>query len=384
MNILYCIPQLYNSGGMERVVTQKVNYLTEHTNHKIDIVTTECTPKGTKTSYFPLNRTISIHELGIDFDSDFSSPLLVKWWHHERKIQQYHRQLLHLIRQRNIDLCISTGGKEIAFLHQLPCHTMAEFHFSLQHRQQQICAFHSGLFWKLLGIIRTHQLIRAVRPLSHFVVLTEADCQNWQKVGCNNVVCIPNPCSLDGTDLPIAQRDSRTVLAVGRLHPQKGFDMLLSAWAGVIAQHPDWRLMIVGEGPSRTELEQLIQHLHISDSVDMLGTSMDMVSIYQKASLLVLSSRYEGLPLALIEGMWCGIPCVAFDCPSGPRQLLDDGRGVLLPAQDTQALANAIIHLINHPNEANAMGKKAQKYAQEQYAQDIIMLRWITLFESCK
>ena len=378
MRILYCIPHLYNSGGMERVLTQKVNWLARHTDHALTILTTECVPEGMPEVYFPLDQRVRMVALDIDFNADYSKPLLVKWLGHQRRMRAYRHALTQYIREHQIDLCISTGGKEIAFLHTLPCRTMAEMHFAMRHREQLLTANHSNAFWRLLGRIRTLQLVRAVRSLERLVVLTEKDKADWIQAGCTNVVVIPNPCSLDGQNLPVSSRKNE-VLAVGRLHEQKGFDMLLRAWQSIEKHHPEWSLRIVGEGPKHAELEAQIHALQLQH-VELAGRSDSIGKEYAAASLFVLSSRYEGLPLALIEAMWCGVPCVAFDCPQGPAELLAENRGWLVSNGDIQALAAQLEYAISHPDECIERARKAQVFAQTTYSESAVMPQWLQLF----
>ena len=190
MKILYCIPMLYNSGGMERVLTQKVNWLAAHTEHEITILTTECTPEGRNDIYFPLDNRVRVEALHIDFNDDYAKPLCRKWIGHVRRMRTYRRALHNYICANETDLCISLGGKEIAFLHTLPCRTIAEMHFAKEQRSQLLMANHHGWLWSLLGRVRTGQLVRAVKPLERLVVLTRKDMQDWQEAGCTNVICI--------------------------------------------------------------------------------------------------------------------------------------------------------------------------------------------------
>lgn len=377
MNILYCIPHLYNSGGMERVLTQKLNWLAAHTEHTYTIITTECVPDGAAPVYFPLDKRVQVVARNIDFNADYHKPLLSKWFNHMRRMRAYKQALTAYIRDHRIDLCVSLGGKEIAFLRTSPCRTIAELHFAKAHRQQLLMANHCGPFWSLLGRIRTAQLVRAVKPLERLVVLTEADKADWLKAGCTNVTVIPNPCSLDGQKLPKIEKN-KTVLAVGRLHEQKGFDLLLRAWQPIEKRHPEWTLRIVGEGPKRTELftqccESNLQNVSLAGRVDNVAQE------YAAASLFVLSSRYEGLPLALIEAMWSGLPCIAFDCPQGPSELLADERGWLVPNGDVDALSAQIEYAITHSEEAAEHAKKAQAFAQNTYSESAIMPQWLQI-----
>ena len=380
MRILYCIPHLYNSGGMERVLTQKVNWLAAHTEHEITILTTEPVPAGTPKCYFPLSEKVQVEELNIDFNADYTKPLLSKYYAHMRRMSAYKRALTKYIRTHKIDLCISLGGKEIAFLRHLPCRTIAEMHFAMDQRKQLLMANHTGAFWSLLGAIRTRQLVRDVKPLERLVVLTEADKAAWEKAGCTNVTVIPNPCALNSRKSKVESRKTKTVLAVGRLHEQKGFDLLLRSWQPVEKHYPEWQLRIVGEGPKRAELETQIQAMGLL-RVYLAGKEDKMAEEYAEASLFVLSSRYEGLPLALIEAMWCGTPCVSFDCPHGPAELLADERGWLVPEGDIAALTRQMEYLLSHPEEAAERAQKAQTFAHTMYSEKNIMPLWQKLIE---
>lgn len=381
MKILYCIPMLYNSGGMERVLTQKVNWLAAHTEHEITILTTECTPEGRNDIYFPLDNRVRVEALHIDFNDDYAKPLCRKWIGHVRRMRTYRRALHNYICANETDLCISLGGKEIAFLHTLPCRTIAEMHFAKEQRSQLLMANHHGWLWSLLGRVRTGQLVRAVIPLVRLVVLTRKDMQDWQEAGCTNVICIPNPCSLDGQEQPIPTEKKKVVLAVGRLHEQKGFDLLLQAWEYIEKSYPKWTLRIVGEGPKRSELEKQIKELGL-ERAELAGSMSNVANEYAEASLFVLSSRYEGFSLVLSEAMWSGLPCVAFDCPQGPAELLGNNRGWLVPNGDITALAKQIAYAIGHPEEAAQKAAQAKAYAQHTYSEEAIMPQWIEIIEN--
>lgn len=380
MRILYCIPHLYNAGGMERVLTQKVNWLVTHTAHEITILTTERTPDGQKACYFPIDERVKIVHLNIDFDTDYNKPLLFKWFGHMRRMHAYKQELKEYVRANHIDLCISLCGKEIAFLRHLPCRTIVEMHFAKDQREQLLKANHNGAFWSLLGRIRTRQLVQAVKPLERLVVLTESDKAAWEASGCTNVICVPNICSLDGQKVPIPSDKNKVILAVGRLHEQKGFDLLLQAWPAIEKAHPDWSLRIVGEGTKRAELKAMVSSLSLQH-VCFAGRAEDMAVEYAKAALFVLSSRYEGLPLALIEAMWSGLPCVAFDCPHGPSELLAEERGWLVPNGEINALSWQIEYAMTHFDEAKERAQKAQIYAQKTYSEAAIMPQWIQIIE---
>ena len=377
MRIVYCIPALYNAAGMERVLTQKVNWLAAHTDYELTILTTERTPAGQKDTYFELDRRVQVVALNIDFDADYRKPLWQKWCGHMRRMRAYERALRAYVIDNKVDLCISLCGKEIAFLRHLPCRTIAEVHFAMDQRRQLLMANHKGAIWSLLGRIRTWQLVQAVRPLERLVVLTERDKTQWQQAGCTNVVCIPNPCSINH-QFEIINHKSPILLAVGRLHEQKGFDLLLQAWQPIEQAHPEWTLRIVGEGDKHAALEAQIRGLGLQHAV-LAGQTADVVKEYRQASLFVLSSRYEGLPLALIEAMWCGLPCVAFDCPHGPAELLAEDRGWLVPNGDIAVLQQQLEYAMTHSEEAVQRALKAQAYVQKTYSEERIMPQWLQI-----
>ena len=383
MNLLYCIPHLYNSGGMERVLTQKVNWLAAHTDYTITIVTTEPTPTGMSDIYFPLDKRVKVVALNVDFNADYHKCLFPKWLGHTRRMRLYRQKLTDYILREKIDLCISLCGKEIAFLNQLPCRTIAESHFAKEQRTQLLMANHSGWFWALLGRVRTWQLVQSVKPLERLVVLTNADKAAWEKAGCTNVTVIPNPCAINSRKSKVESRKTKTVLAVGRLHEQKGFDLLLQAWKPIEKTYSDWSLRIVGEGPKRAELEAQIESQGLKRVV-LAGATNNVLDEYEAASIFVLSSRYEGLPLALIEAMWSGLPCIAFDCPQGPAELLAENRGWLVPNGDIAELTAQIAYALSHPEEALKRAQKAQIFAQTTYSEAAIMPQWVQLIESCK
>ena len=347
MNILYCIPHLYNAGGMERVLTQKVNWLVAHTDHQVSIVTTERTPKGKEMCCFALDERVRVTELNMDFDADYSKPLWSKWVGHMRRMRAYERALRTYIMENKIDLCISLCGKEIAFLRQMPCRTIAEVHFAMNQRQQLLMANHKGAIWALMGRIRTRQLVRAVKPLERLVVLTRQDQEDWNRAGCTNTVVIPNSCSMDGKKVPMKPRQ-KEVLAVGRLHEQKGFDMLLQAWRTLEEQHPDWSLRIVGEGDKRAELEAQIQEMGLRN-VQLPGCTDKVEDEYASASLFV--------------------------------ELLAENRGWLVPNGDIPALVAQIEYAITHPDEAAQRAQKAQTFVQTTYSEATIMPQWLQIIQ---
>ena len=175
------------------------------------------------------------------------------------------------------------------------------------------------------------------------VSLTQADAPRFAALNPRTQV-IPNASALQA-DAP-ALPDRALVLAVGRHVAQKGFDLLVQAWAIVVGAMPQARLRVVGDGPLRAEHERLAQALGIAAWIEWLAPTAQIERHYRDAAVFVLSSRYEGMPLALLEAQALGVPAVAFDCPTGPAEIISERTGRLVPPGDVAALAAALVELL--------------------------------------
>ena len=376
MKLLYCIPSLANAGGMERVLSEKVNYLVNLRNYEITIVTTDHKDKEV---FFALDNRIRLVHFNIDFDGHYSETFLFKYILHRRKLKIYKSRLAHLIKELEVNICISLCGKEIDFLFDLDvnCKKIAEIHFSMNNRKQFITSHYKGIFWRFIGDFRTLQLRKATKGLDKLVVLTKADQEQWEQTH-SNIVQIPNPNPIFNKD--ISKLLTKRVISIGKLDAQKGYDMLVEVWRLVAIKHPDWVLNIFGEGEWEQLLRDRINELNLLGKINLCGKTIDVVSNYLDSSIYVLSSRYEGMPMVLIEAMSCGLPIVTFDCEYGPGEMVIDGEnGFLVPFQNLPKLAEKICVLIENESIRIEMGAKSLEYAKL-YSKQPIMSRWIDLF----
>lgn len=216
--------------------------------------------------------------------------------------------------------------------------------------------------------------ILAVKYTDVIVSLTKGDAADYETMfGAPVSICMPNPVTIDTTKK--CSLSGKRVLAVGRLDDQKGFDMLLDAWSR-IKNREGWSLRIIGSGKRYRALMSQIAILGIGDSVEILPPTKDMIKEYTEASIYAMSSRYEGLPLVLIEAMSLGLPIVSFDCEKGPRDIIVPGvTGELVEDANVEKLALSIEKLMNNAQLLKSYSD-ASLIEAEKYNLNSIVERW--------
>jgi glycosyltransferase involved in cell wall biosynthesis len=212
--------------------------------------------------------------------------------------------------------------------------------------------------------------------LDGFVVLTAGHKEQYDELlkGRGHVVAIPN--TVRQMPGPKADLSAKTIFTAGRLVDQKGFDLLLRAFAPVAADHPDWRLRICGHGQRRGRLAKLIEKHGLADSVSLEPPARQIGDDMAAASVFALSSRFEGFPLILLEAMSKEMAVVAFDCPTGPGEIVDDHRnGLLIPEKDVEAFGAGLREMIEDEELRRRCGPAAGETAQR-YTMQAIGPRW--------
>ena len=373
MRIVYNIAGLYRPSGMEKILTDKANWLADH-GYEVTIITTE--QKG-KPDAFPLDGRIARRDLAIGYEDNNGGSLFNKLIHYPLKQYRHRRRLSRALMEIRPDITVSMFCNEQGFLPGIKdgSRKVLELHFS---RYKRVQYGRKGL-WGLVDRLRSAGEVRQVRRFDRFVTLTRQDMAEWGDIP--GICCIPNGIHLE--DIVPGTHDSQTVIAVGRYAYQKGLDRLIDAWKTVsdeLGPEHGWRLRLLGEGELRGPLQQQIDRLGLSGSVELCGTVRDMPSEYRKAAILALSSHYEGLPMALIEAQAYGVPAVSFDCQCGPREVIvDDRTGRLVPEGDVAALAKALLELIRDPEKRRCMGEEAADLAKR-FDFEAIMKQWDQLF----
>lgn len=377
MNILYCVPALYNPGGMERILTEKVNYLANLEGYNLFVFTTD---QDNRPLYFKLDDRVTVHHSNLNFNQYFSCNFLEKYLGTKKLLRLYEQQLQAYIKKNSIDLIVSLGGKELEFLHRMKTNSakICELHFSIDIRKQFILSRGNSPLYKLIGNYRRWQMIQQTKKLDQLVVLTKED-EEKLKLTHQNVTQIYNFSPLAPTvKAPLNQKK---IVAVGKLDPQKGFDLLIEA-CRFIKNWDGWILEIYGQGPDEEQLRSKISFYELEKHIFLKGVTRKVEEVYHSASFYVLSSRFEGFPMVLLEAISFGLPIVSFDCVTGPNEVIvNDDCGILVDDGNTEKLGEAIQRMISSREEREWKSERAFQKSKL-FSKDEIMKQWTDLFES--
>ena len=376
LKIVYCTPALYLAGGVERVLTIKANYFAEQFGYDITIILTD--GKGKPFAY-PLSEKIKVVNLDVNFEELWTCSFMKKVWVYLKKQREYKRKLTAELMRIRPDITDSLLRRELNFITSIKdgSRKIGELHVN-RANYRNFEANETNWFKELFSKFWMKSLIRHLKKLDRFVVLTEEDKQAWVEL--DNVMAIHNPVSFKSVQ--VSPLTAKRVIAVGRYAYQKGFDMLLQAWKLVEQQNPDWELAVYGDG-DRTPYERQIDQLAINrDRCHLYPPTKQIQAEYTQSSIFVVSSRFEGLSMALLEAVSCGLPVVSFACPCGPRDVITDGvDGILVENGNVEKLAEQLLSVMQDPERIQRMGKAAQKKA-EQFQIEYLARQWKSLFES--
>lgn len=383
MKIVYFIPNLIKASGMERVLCVKANYLAELNggkDYKITIITHN---HFDQPIFFDFSPKINI----IHFNIKDSIKELHQYRGLERSIRYrkfistYRQKVEDYLMNNPTDIAISMGdGAEHSFLPLIKdgSKKIIEFHFNFKKGPFKRIDEKLSLY-NIRDKYHLYRLKKIYQKYEKIITLTKADEKIWQKYF-DNTTTIKNPITITPLSNPPLQ--NKRALAVGRLAEQKGFDYLIDAWKIVNEKHPDWSLDIFGDGELKQQLLKQIERNNLQGKIIIHQPTKEIEKTYNEHSIFVLSSRFEGFVLAIIEAMASGIPCVSFDCEYGPRQIINHGEnGFLTPLENVEQLAQHIIKLIENEDLRKEFSQKAVISAQR-FSLDKIMIQWKELFSN--
>ena len=375
LKIVYCTPALYMAGGVERVLTLKANYFAEHFGYDITIILTEGKDKPL---FYPLSDRIKIVNLDVNFEELWTCSFVKKVFVYLSKQRIFKKRLTAELMRIRPDITVSLLRREINFINDIKdgSKKIGELHVNranYRNFEKGDANFIKNLFAKFW----MRSLVSHLKQLDKFIVLTEEDKASWTEL--SNVEVIPDPLAFDVAE--VSPLKAKRVIAVGRYVYQKGFDLLLQAWAKIEKQFPDWELAIYGMG-DRSPYDNLAKQLGVDmNRCHLNGSTQNIRKEYLESSLFVFSSRFEGFGMVLIEAMACGLPVVSFDCPCGPKDIVShDEDGLLVPSGDIEKLANAMSQLMDSYELRHQMAKNAIGNVRR-FQIDEIADRWQSLFE---
>lgn len=380
MKIVYYLPSLVASGGIERIITFKANYFAEHfENYDITIITSE---QMGENPYFALSPEVKHIDIDVPIDRPYSQSRLKKYLTYPYRYYLFKKRLSKALNILSADIFISTMRRELNFINDLKDGSVkiGEFHVTRSAYGSE--TIQSGnLIVKALKKHLSNLFFSNVSKLKKVVLLTNEEMSDWP--GFTNATVIPNPIA-NIQNSNVSDCMSKKVIAVGRYVHQKGFDMLISAWQNVSEKHPDWILNIYGEGDLKENYQQQITQLGLSESCFLKEPVKNIFDKYAESSIFLLSSRYEGFGMVIIEAMSCGLPVVSFSCPCGPKDIISDGdNGLLVEPNNILQFSNKINYLIENEKFRANMGNHSLLSAEKYKIENIAKL-WRNLFESIK
>lgn len=376
MHILYTYPELIIKGGADKIIIEKANYFVQH-GYQVTIVTES--QLGRQTA-FPLDDRVKLIDMGLDFNKQYRHGSFKRLWIYLTLMRRYRCKLAEVLMTEKPDIAITTFGRSVNVLPYINDGSlkMGEAHTTKHYlRSLHLLELRGGIYKYVTQYMRC-KMERSVARLNDLVLLTPEDAAEWRGITRTHV--IPNPIP----PLPSASAalDNRQVLMVGRFNDSKGYNYLVEAWRIVHCKYPDWTLHAYGSGELHDQVVGWIKEHGLQDSFILHEPVDNIMDKYLESSICVLSSRYEGFSLVLLEGMASGVPFVSFDCPYGPRNIIRNGEdGLLVEYLNPHALADGICRLIEDEALRKLMGSNARKNIQR-FSKEKIMQQWEDLFRN--
>ncbi|WP_044110591.1 glycosyltransferase family 4 protein [Xylanibacter brevis] len=377
--IIYVLKSFALKAGTERVMSDKMNYLADH-GYDVTLVTYE---QGTHPLAFPLHSSIRHVDLDTRFFLVDKYGFLRRFFKKLQLRRQFKNRLQIQLDELHPDILITTTYSikliDIILSIKTSAFRLIESHVAC-YTVKKTYDYRNKPFHRLIAARYDDVVLNKVAKADYFISLTQGDAADWSQY-VPNVIVIPNPVTYIPETVIPHNGTSHRIICVGRLHEQKGFDLLIDAFSIVANRCSGWRIDIFGEGSNKEVLERKIRHYNLESSITLNSPISNIYDEYQRSDFLVLSSRYEGFGLVLVEAMSCGIPCVSFKCKYGPEEIIIDGEnGLLAENGNVEDLAAKMLWMIEHEEERKMMGKQARKDVHK-YEMNVIMTKWDELFK---
>lgn len=380
MKILYLIKSCALKAGLERVIFDKINWLADK-GYEVMLVTYE---QGHHPFAYPLHQSVVHKDLNVRFFKLANYSLINRVRYLGIYRYRFKKNFRQIVNDFCPDVLLTTTYQmklvDIVLSIKSDSMKIIESHVAC-YKVKKETDFESHYLIKKIAKIYDAYFLGKLSEFKKLIVLTKGDAEDWRKY-VDNIEIIPNPITFFPSNLSIDDGEHHRIIAVGRLHEQKGFDLLINAFSKIADKCPEWHIDIFGDGEDEQMLREQLVKTKLTERIFIHHPTSDIYEQYFKSDFYVLSSRYEGFPLVLNEAMSCGIPCVAFRCKYGPEDAItDNANGLLVKNGDVDSLAEAILWMIQHPDDRRRMGRAART-AAARYQKDEIMSKWVSLFDS--
>ena len=353
MNIIYVIEDYSENGGVERIVSEKANTLSTQYKNRVTLISVY---SDNRPQHYKLEDGVDLIHLDIPFAKKTNNPL-------PKLLSRINTMVMAIVRLNKV---IRGLNPDIIF-----------FATTLGAILLPFC------LTKARKIYESH-LARNFNPFNKLFILTELKAERVicltsgdakQFKYAKKVEIIPN--YINDVRSYTDYYGVRKAIAVGRLELQKGFDILIDCWKDISSQYPDWTLDIYGDGSCRETLQRQITSLHLEDKVKLCGRCNNIMDVYPHYSLHLMTSRYEGLPMTLIEAQACGLPSVVFDFQYGASDIVTNNHNRLIIEQDnTRLFTEAVIRMMSSESLRKAYGKNAIETGRRYYKENIFN-KWL-------
>ena len=381
MKLVYIYHSLAYKGGLERIFCDKMNYLVRNCSYDITFITYE---QGNHPLSYNIDDRIKVIDLDTRFVTLFKYNVLLRFFKSISLKRLLIKRLAETLKNEKPDLvvCATYEFYISECILDLPFNFIVESHLCMNAVLSS--RLHNNFLVSSVAKLFDLWHFSKINKAKMLVTLTEADKKDWGKHVSTDIMVIPNMVTwYPDIITPYNERPKRIICA-GRLDKQKGFDYLIEAWALIAKKYPDWKIDIFGHGDLKDALNKMIANRKLENQMEIHNPTDRIYDEYMNSSLYVMSSRYEGLPLVLIEAMSCGLPCVSFNCPNGPSEIISNGEdGLIVPFGNISELAKSIEWMITNKRGREAMSNTARTNARK-YHENTIMPRWIELFNKVK
>ena len=376
MKIAYIFSTLSKTGGTERIIIEKANYFAEQFDYDVTII--NLFQRVEDTNHYLLSKKVKQINLGIPYFSQYKYKYPKRLWIKWRLNKQTKKSIAQYVQLIDPDILIGISFFNADQISSVNCrakkiiesHEVKLFTLSSYYSKRNLL---SKLFLKVFRFF----YFRTIERYTDVVVtLTEGDKKLWKRA--KRIEVIPNFSTMPITTF--SDCTSKRVIAAGRLEWEKGYERLIEAWKIVFSRHADWHLDIYGKGSMKETLESLANNWKVHN-ININNCTSNISQEYANSSICAVTSYFEGFSLVLLEAMKHGLPCVAFDCPFGPKSIIDDAYdGFLVKDGNIRLFAERLCHLIENEKLRKQFSKAAIEKANT-FDVDIIMNKWQALFE---